>query len=412
MTFASISQFSAAPSAIGYLYQFRLALLLIVRKAESAIDVDKLGVSIELDDDIALTQGDLPTTLVQSKSHLDTQKHITDGHPDIWKTIRVWAHPAKLSGDSVDLTRCLFITTQAQDESAASFLQEGDDRDIDKAIAALNAAAAKSDSVNLKPAIDSWQNLTPMQKRSLVNSIYVMDGSPDAAQIAQELGRLLFRHKAPTDQQKMLQLLEGWWIDRVTAHLYAIARERREDVIRWSEVRLQIDQVMSQFGIDALPNDFGSADPDVPINPSSDSRCFVHQMRLIGVTHERMRFAIRDHWRAREQRSKWIRDMRLLPEELRRYDQLLGEEWERVADDHCSGVDANDVSAARAASVKVFREIEKRQIQLRTFSEIFLTRGSYHILSDFPPKLGWHPSWKVECDLWASKITEINESAA
>jgi hypothetical protein len=408
---AATSNFSAAPSAIGYLYQIRLALLLLVRAAERpSSDADLLGVSIELFDDVAIEYDGQHHSLNQSKSHIDTEKTLTDGHADLWKTLRVWIDAMSLPGRSADLTHCLFTTAEAGIGTAAYFLRNGDSRNVKKAVIALNAAAKASNSESLAPSLAAWRGLTPAEKQTLAASIYTLDGSPDAMAIFDELAKLLFRHKGANDQRQMMQQLEGWWISRVISHLYAIARGRPEGSIRWLEVRTEMDRVISQFGLDELPNDYGGLCPDTPINPANDDRLFVEQLRLIEVSNPRIRAVIRDHWRAREQRSKWIRDIRVLPEELRKYDRVLFEEWERRADDHCSGIDAKDIAASKSAGQKLLRDVEKLQIQLRSFSEMFLTRGSFHILADHPAQIGWHPNWKEECERRMKK--ERNESAA
>jgi hypothetical protein len=405
------SDFSAAPSAIGYLYQIRLALLLLVRAAERpSSDADLLGVSIELFDDVAIEYNGKHDSLIQSKSHIDTNKTLTDGHADLWKTLRVWIDAMSLPGRSADLTHCLFTTTQAGIGSAAYFLRSGDSRDVGKAVSALDAAAKASTSDLLTPAVAAWNALSAAEKKAFATSIYTLDGSPDAVEIFNQLGKLLFRHKNGNDQRQMMEHLEGWWINRVISHLYATARGRPEGSIRWLEVRVEVDKIISKFGLDELPNEYGALSPDTPINPAADHRLFVEQLRLIDVSNQRIRVAIRDHWRAREQRSKWIRDIRVLPEELRDYDRVLFEEWERLADDHCSGVDTANIAAAKAAGQKLLRDIEKLQIQLRSFTEMFLSRGSFHILADHPPQIGWHPHWKDQCDRQVKK--EPNESVA
>jgi hypothetical protein len=405
------SNFSAAPSAIGYLYQIRLALLLLVRAAERpSSDADLLGVSIELFDDVAIDYNGQHDSFIQSKSHIDTQKPLTDGHPDLWKTLRVWIDAMSLPGRSADLTHCLFTTAEAAIDSAAYFLRSGDRRDIKKAVSALDAAAEASTSASLAPAIAAWNALSEAKKEALAESIYALDGSADATEIFNQSAKLLFRHKSANIQLQMMERLEGWWTNRVIAHLYAIARGRPEGSIRWLEVRAAVDRIISQFGLDELPNEYGALNPDTPINPSADNRLFVEQLRFIAVSNPRIRAAIRDHWRAREQRSKWIRDVRILPKELRDYDLVLFEEWERLADDHCSEIDAANISAAKAAGQKVLRDVEKLQIQLRSFSEMFLARGSFHILADHPAQIGWHPNWKDECNRLMKK--EQDESAA
>lgn len=409
----SANIFSAAPSAIGYLFQIRLALLAVVEQAEKAtFDEDQLGVTIEAIDDVAIVQGPTHEFLIQSKSHLDSTKAITDGSDDLWKTLRVWTEASKLPNKSPHLVHCLVTTATAPAGSACACLRSGEQRDVAKAATLLDAAASACRSEALKSAVASWGNLNAAEKLSLVETIQVLDASPNALDLVDQIGRKLFRHKPKPERDEMVARLEGWWYQRVVAHLYAIARDPRSDIILWTEVRLRVDQIMSDFGLDSLPDEFGAADPDVPIDPDNDGRLFVHQLRALNLGKQTIRHAIREHWRASEQRSKWIRDVRLLPEELVRYDKRLCEEWELCADEQCIELDATNLAKARDAGQKVFYQTLAKQIPLRGFCEPYLTRGSYHILANHPPKLGWHPHWSSVCKSWSGSKGTMNESAA
>lgn len=96
---ADDSQFDATPSALGYLYQCRYALLLALQRD----DEPTLRISVEKLDDVAfLTNGNgkaSPLELLQFKHHLNRQGGLTNKHTDVWKSIRIWseaAHSAKI----------------------------------------------------------------------------------------------------------------------------------------------------------------------------------------------------------------------------------------------------------------------------------------------------------------------------
>jgi hypothetical protein len=123
-------------------------------------------------------------------------------------------------------------------------------------------------------------------------------------------------------------------------------------------------------------------------------RVFVRQVKLAGVGNRRILAAIRDYYRAFEQRSRWIREDLLLVGELDSYEKLLQEEWElqfdRVADE--LGDDLAE-EAKRVAAQEIYAWVEQSSYPIRPqVKHPSLTRGSFHILSDCL-KIGWHPEF-------------------
>lgn len=81
-----MTTFSAAPQALGYLYQARTALTLLLQAPDEArIKIEALD-DIELKD--VLASGSL--ALAQLKHHTSPTT-LTDVSPDLWKSLRVWA---------------------------------------------------------------------------------------------------------------------------------------------------------------------------------------------------------------------------------------------------------------------------------------------------------------------------------
>src|SRR5215470_9047146 len=86
----SPSAFSAAPSALGYLYQVRYALVALLQAydPESEISIEKL-------DDIAFESTGTAIELLQTKHRITHTGSLTDSSTDIWKTLRIWAASIK-----------------------------------------------------------------------------------------------------------------------------------------------------------------------------------------------------------------------------------------------------------------------------------------------------------------------------
>jgi hypothetical protein len=125
-----------------------------------------------------------------------------------------------------------------------------------------------------------------------------------------------------------------------------------------------------------------------------EDRVFVRQVKLVGIGNRRILAAIRDYYRAFEQRSRWIREDLLLIGELDSYEKLLREEWElqfgRAADK--LGDDVAE-EAKRAAAQEIYAWVEESCYPIRTqVQHPSMTRGSFHILSDCL-RVGWHPEF-------------------
>src|SRR6202035_4569861 len=84
------SDFTAAPSMLGYLFQVRYALALLLR-AENPESI----ISIEKFDDIAFEEGGEPKELLQTKHRTTRTGSLSDSSADLWKTLKIWAIAAR-----------------------------------------------------------------------------------------------------------------------------------------------------------------------------------------------------------------------------------------------------------------------------------------------------------------------------
>src|SRR4051812_21230281 len=84
----SLQPFSARDSALGSQYQYRYALLLLLREARTRIEA---GITVERVEDVALTTNGSIATATQTKYHQGTGGRLTDMSTDLWKTLRIWS---------------------------------------------------------------------------------------------------------------------------------------------------------------------------------------------------------------------------------------------------------------------------------------------------------------------------------
>jgi len=159
----------------------------------------------------------------------------------------------------------------------------------------------------------------------------------------------------------------------------------------------RVDELRDEFKRDALPIDFRTSDPPPAVIAELDDRPFVQQLRRIEIGAIRIEYAIRDYYRASEQRSRWAREDLLLDGELASYEQTLVEAWEpryaAALDELTPGCPPSKKIALGQA---VFKWVEQdASFPLRSVRERFLTHGSYHILSN-QFTVGWHPDFRSE----------------
>jgi hypothetical protein len=201
-------QFSAAPSALGYLYQVEVALLEALRREDPALEL-----SIEALDDIAFegTQ----TELLQTKLQI-TPGSLTDGSGDLWRTLRIWS---TLETSQPEALLVLVTTATAQEGSIAALLRSGSQRDPSLAHERLVVYARSTSAQTLAPARKAFLDLDDERRLSMVERIVIADEAPGLEDLDEALDRVL-RHAAPPDRRpKLISRLREWWLLRAEGHL-------------------------------------------------------------------------------------------------------------------------------------------------------------------------------------------------
>ncbi|BAZ25527.1 hypothetical protein NIES4073_64320 [Kalymmatonema gypsitolerans NIES-4073] len=380
--------FSAGSQALGYMFQARYALYLILTNKE------ELELAVESLDDITFFEDENnPTELLQLKHHT-TKASLTDSSSDLWKTIRVWS--TQLQENKIflpDTLLTLVTTAKAPANSAAFFLRPVKARNAKLALEKLLEVANKSNNESLTKSFEAFKALDNTQQQLLIDSIQIIDSSPDIIDITPKIKEKLIAVRRE-HRDGVYERLEGWWFAQVVKHL----RDDSVNFISGFEVRDKICEINDQFKPDALPIDF--FDLEIPEQPdiSEDNRRFVAQLKEIAVHNKRIEKAILDYYKAFEQRSRWAREELLFGGEIEQYEKKLIDEWERymlALQDEMSNSDDNELEYKKIGR-KLFNWMEQEaDIRIRSqVTEPYVMRGSYHILADQKlPRVHWHPKF-------------------
>jgi hypothetical protein len=214
--------FNARSSALGYFYQVRYALylLLIAERDEAELAIEKL-------DDISFEENGSPTELLQTKHHISSVASLTNSSADLWKTIRIWSTQVAQNQIRDDTILSLVTTASApnDDTSIARKLKPTAGRDNKHISLELLEVANRSKSEELKPAFEAYRSLSPQQREKLVSSVQLLDNSPDILNTAEKIKTKLIVLREHRDA--CFNRLEGWWFDRIVRHLRSGSTDTR-----------------------------------------------------------------------------------------------------------------------------------------------------------------------------------------
>ncbi|HYT45620.1 MAG TPA: ABC-three component system protein [Methylomirabilota bacterium] len=315
----------AQNQALGYLYQVRYALLLLM---QTGFTDPEAQISIEYLDDIAFEKFGTPFELIQTKHHINSKASLTDSSTDLWRTLRVWSE-AFLQGklQTENLTLTLITTELASSNSATHKLRPHalGSRNVDEALATLLAVAQSSGSKVNGAAYKAFLDLNFDRQRALLTKVQILDGSPNILDVLKEIANFLRLSTREKYLQAVCRRLEGWWFDIVIKHLSS----KSYNTISYNDLRIILNDIQEQFYEENLPIDFPEPLEVQEKDAKEDQRIFVEQLRLINARIKRIQKAISDYYRSSAQRSEWVRDGVLLTRELEQYENRLCDEWER-----------------------------------------------------------------------------------
>lgn len=390
------TDFSAKEPSLGYFYQIKFALLILLTNAK---DLENPKVRIESLDDIEIDDIDTKN-LYQTKLHIKSKANLTDACVDFWKTIRIWSEHITNGLIDIESTTFNLITTEEISKTSILYKLKGNilsNDEVDEIIDKLDLVTINSENITNKSAYESFQKLSLQNKKKLINKIRIIDNSVGIIDIDSKIKKQLIFSTYPSYLDAFLELLDGWWLKKSIENLTS-----KIDYIDSQELQIKIANISDSFKADNLPNHFPDQfdidDEDVEIFKEKN---FLKQLELISVkiNSNSVKRAISDFRRAFDQRSKWLRLQLLNPDEEEEYDKKLQDHWRNIFDIMCDEVEDKNEDELKTLGKDFYINqfaMSCPQIKIREkFNEDYLTRGSYQMLSDIK-KIGWHPKFKEQ----------------
>jgi len=387
---------NAASSALGYLYQSQWPLLELLRRSEERPD---WAITVELYDDVAWEHGGTATELLQLKHHLRTVRGLGDKDVDVWRTIKAWMDTQDVSDPEGPTLTVVTTQTAAADSAVAALRPQ--ERNVMRALELLEAAAAESTAEVSAGWRRRFLDLDPAARAIFVGRIYVLDAAPAIGDLDAAVRRVL-RWALPRGHEDIfMELMWAWWHGKVVEMLQG---QRRH--VNAVDVALKVDELRDQFSRGNLPTLVQPEHFDPAEEAAYLDRCFVQQLRWVGMPARLIQIAIIDYYRAYVQTARWIDDDLIGLDELETFEARLRDEWEREYEWMVADLppDADD-EAKRRAGLRLLREtLDRTGIRVRErYDEAFFCRGKHHELAD-TGRVGWHPDFadRVEAMLLAA----------
>lgn len=380
------SPYSAAASALGFMYQPRLALLRILALPETT------NLLIEKSDDLDFDDSSGSKSLLSLK-HRALGTRLTDLDADFWKSVRVWLNHYENDGKAGSAAEFALFTTATI--SPDSYLKGFTDDELDgpgRSEAAMEALAASTGKV-LGAIRASLETLTEAERGDFFRRIVIFDDAPRIEAIPQLVMDQHLRTVRRDARGAVFERLEGWW----SGVMIALLTGARTQAVTGYEVSDRMMAIADEYRGDSLPITFGSQHPDGAIDAANDSRLFVVQLRDIDVSPTRLQKAIIDYYRAFEQRSAWAREDLLIAGEIEEYEARLVDEWERYREivfESLGDGDSDDHFKKAGRALYNWAETETSHLRIRErVTEPYVVRGGFHILANVSPapQIYWNP---------------------
>ncbi|MGP8432369.1 ABC-three component system protein [Paraburkholderia fungorum] len=397
MTQQTALSHSAQAAALGFYFQSLYALFGILNQPH-----DDVTVCLERLDDIEFVSNGEPLLAQLKHSMSDRPAAVTLASPMLWRTFKAWIDV--LAKVDLEATQFQLVTVAPLDAAGALACLTTDlsDRDslhallVQEAQRVLDAQEAARHAKRPIPHADrasgcaAFLNLDELTRRALLARISVRAGSSNIAAICDDIENCLVNFP-PEKRSALCKRLIEWWDLQVVFTLCG----KRERFITKLEVQLRIAELAGEIERDELLPDFESAllpDDHVP-----DS-ILTRQIELVGGTASDVRVAVREEWRARSQRHKWISERLDMATRIARYDDLLHETWHDKHERMCEECDEVDDDSKRQRGHCLLRwSYDSAHAEVRPFapnwSAAYYVRGSYQILA-IGLLVGWHPDFR------------------
>lgn len=387
---------SAEGAALGFWYQSLYALLTLL-----GMTTDEAAIGLEQLDDIQL-KADGQTLLYQLKHSISQcPPPIGVKSKSLWRTVKAWIDVLPsltlsettlhlvtvggiVAGDPLEV-----VTDIDADRTSltAAMTQEAlRVREARKAAAKAGKALPYGDRYD---GCEAFLALSETDRLNLLRRVVIRAGSPAVSEVESEIAGQL--HILPAEQRGLVaERLVAWWDRQI---VYSLC-EMRDRIVTRVELQSQVSSIIAEIDQGKLVPDFETISQPEDYEPDG---MLARQIQLVNGTKSDHERAIREEWKAREQRARWLNSNPAMASTINDYDLVLKEHWSdrhiQMAEE-CASID----DAGKCASgLKLLRWSHmEAPMAVRPIAQgwgaAYYIRGSYQVLA-ISLIVGWHPNY-------------------
>ena len=372
---------NATGQMLGYLYQVRYALNLLMESDESDFQI-----SIEKFDDIAFDRDGTPVQLIQAKHHTKPAS-LSDTSTDLWRTLNVWLDAIAKDGTLLDHTDFIIITTaETPDGSAAELIQKGN---FQAAFKKLRAAVEDSNNQTNLCFYDKFNTIDDSILLRLVKRIHIISSACDIGDVEKNIQKQIRYSCKPEHVSLAKERIEGWWFQECIKALSS----SDPTITTQRQLQAKVFEITRQYGDDNLPIEFWDLDEVEEAELDPKDRVFLEQLRLLQYQSRTLRLALQDYYRASMQRSSWLRQGLIYANELDTYEHRLKDAWEHAfaeMEEDLKNYGMPTEQEKIMAGKKLYDRVMDKDIRIRQgVNASYVMHGTYHHLAN-SLTIGWH----------------------
>lgn len=391
------SRSTARDANIGYFYQTRYALFLLMNPKSTSDEI-----SIENFDDISFDENGTPLELIQTKHH-SNPKSLSDKSEDLWKTIGNWVDGIEENTIKLEKTMLTLVTTsQASVDSAAMMLKAKDShqRDVLSALKKLKKAGEESTNYVVITNYNKFNSLDILDQKKLLEQVIIIDEAPDIDDVEKNIKDFLGITTPSEHIDEIFLRIEGWWIGQVIKclrrNLISISKKELVNrIISWRDgLRLSDLPIYSQ----------NISEVDLK---EEDKKMYIRQIEEIKLQNS-IRDAKLNYLKAKTHRKKWMRQNSANIEDIQKFDELLKNQWSEKFN-YYKNFFQNESNPEKLISfgqkIYSWANFDSQDLKLKNQAGLhFYTKGCFHKLADVLD-IGWHPRFKEKL----SKKVEVSK---
>ena len=202
----------------------------------------------------------------------------------------------------------------------------------------------------------------------------------------------LLRILPPDQRATVARRLVEWWDRQI---VYSLCGER-ERVITRAELQSQISAIVADIEQGKLVPDFETVSHPEDYQPDG---MLARQIGLVKGKPSDLEKAIREEWKAREQRARWVDGNPAMAAKINDYDLVLTEHW---SDRHvqmteeCAELEDGEKCASGLGLLRWTHNAAPTTVRpiAEGWGAAYYVRGSYQVLA-INLKVGWHPDYET-----------------